>query len=82
MGNSIEQGVDQGGVAPVMAQAAREVGGWGGAIVGAKIGAGVGTLAGITTGPGAILFGIGGAAIFGTAGYIGADWVTKYIQEK
>lgn len=65
--------------APLAAETVRQVGSWGGAWAGAKIGAGLGALAGIETGPGAVLTGLGGAIIFGTAGYFGADWVADYI---
>ena len=41
------------------------------------IGAGVG----IETGPGAIITGLVGGIIFGTAGYFGADWVADHVYE-
>lgn len=68
------ESVDKGTPVPVAKQVAREAGGWAGALVGAKIGAGLGALAGIETGPGAILTGLAGGLIFGTAGYLGASW--------
>jgi RHS repeat-associated protein len=81
MGTSIDQSVQQGSFAPVAAQTIREVGGWGGAIAGAKLGGAVGTALGIETGPGAILTGLGGAIIGGTAGYFGADWVADRVHK-
>ena len=52
----------------------RQVCGWGGAIAGSEIGFAVGAACGIGPGPGALLFGLGGSIIFGTAGYFGASW--------
>ncbi|HUB10961.1 MAG TPA: LysM domain-containing protein [Acetobacteraceae bacterium] len=68
-------------VLPVAAETARVSGGWAGARVGLEIGGMVGTSVGIESGPGAIVTGAVGSLIFGTAGYFGADWVTKFIVE-
>ena len=76
-----EKSIKQSSIKPITAETIRQVGGWGGAIAGAKIGAIGGAAVGIETGPGAILTGAVGAIIFGTAGYFGADWVADYIDE-
>ncbi len=68
-------------VKPVAAETIRQVGGWGGAVAGMKVGGLVGAALGIETGPGAIITGAIGAIIFGAAGYYGADWVADYIHE-
>ncbi len=70
-----------GGVKPLSAEILRQAGGWGGAIVSAKIGTAAGTAVGIETGPGAILTGLLGRIIFGAAGYFSADWIADYIDE-
>ncbi len=64
---------------PITAETIRQVGGWGSALAGAKIGGIAGAAVGIETGPGAIVTGAVGALIFGTAGYFGADWVADYV---
>ncbi|MDR2474394.1 MAG: glycine zipper family protein, partial [Bacteroidales bacterium] len=76
-----ELSIKERSVKPIAAQTIREAGGWGMAIVGAKIGAVAGAAIGIETGPGAIITGLIGSVIFGTAGYFGADWVADYIYE-
>ncbi len=76
-----DQSIEQGSVKPVTAETIRQVGGWGGAIAGAKIGGLAGAAFGIETGPGAIITGAVGAVIFGFAGYFGADWVADHISE-
>ena len=65
---------------PLGAEAIRQVGGWGGAFVGAKIGFGIGALFGIETGPGAIVTGAIGAIVFGGFGYFGADFLADQIS--
>jgi LysM repeat protein len=66
---------------PLAAEAVRQFGGWGGAVVGAKIGFGVGAAFGIVTGPGAIVTGAIGAIVFGAIGYFAADWVADWIDD-
>lgn len=65
---------------PLAAETIRQVGGWGGALAGAKIGAVGGALFGIETGPGAILTGAAGALIFGALGYFGADLIADEVE--
>jgi hypothetical protein len=75
------QSIERGTPAPVIAQAVRTVGGWGGAWAGAKLGCVGAGLAGVETGPGAALFCIAGGAVGGLAGYFGADWIADMISE-
>lgn len=81
VGVAVDKSVKNQSSKPVMAEAVRQVGGWGGAWMGAKIGGVAGAAVGIETGPGAILTGAVGAVIFGAAGYFGADWIADYIDE-
>lgn len=76
-----EKSIKQKSLKPVTAEVIRQVGGWGGAIAGAKVGGTLGALVGIETGPGALISGAVGAVIFGAAGYFGADWIADYIDE-
>lgn len=76
-----EKSFKQNSIKPIAAETIRQVGGWGGAIAGAKIGAIGGAAIGIETGPGALITGAVGSIIFGTAGYFGADWIADYIDE-
>jgi LysM repeat protein len=75
-----ERSIDQKSFKPIGAEAIRQVGGWGGAIAGGKIGFGIGALFGIETGPGAVVTGLIGAIVFGGAGYFGADWIADRIS--
>ncbi|WP_170304313.1 glycine zipper family protein [Duganella radicis] len=68
-------------VKPISAEVIRQAGGWGGAVAGFKIGGVAGAALGIETGPGAVLTGLVGGLIFGTAGYFGADWVADHIDK-
>jgi hypothetical protein len=70
----------QGSFKPVGAEVIRQVGGWGGAFVGAKVGFAVGAMFGIETGPGAIITGAIGAVVFGALGYFGADLIADRIS--
>ena len=75
------QSIKQRSAKPIAAETVRQVGGWGSAIAGVKIGALTGTAFGLTTGPGAVITGAIGAIIFGAAGYFGADWIADHISE-
>jgi hypothetical protein len=77
---AVERSRHQNSFRPLEAEVVRQVGGWGAALGGAKIGAAVGAAFGIETGPGAILSGALGAIVFGAAGYFGADWVADHIS--
>lgn len=76
-----EKSIKNSSVQPITAEVIRQAGGWGAAMVGAKVGTAAGALVGVETGPGVILTGLVGGIIFGTAGYFGADWVADYIDE-
>jgi RHS repeat-associated protein len=60
-------------MAPIVKQGAREAGGWGGAVAGSAAGAALGAALGWETGPGAILFAMGGSLVGGYLGYQGVD---------
>jgi LysM repeat protein len=75
-----QQSIEQKSFRPLGAEAVRQVGGWGMAAAGAKIGFATGALFGIETGPGAIVTGGIGAIVFGAAGYFGADWIADHIS--
>ena len=66
---------------PLAAETIRQVGGWGGAAAGAKIGGAVGALFGIELGPGLIVTGAAGAIIFGALGYFGADLIADQVEK-
>lgn len=66
---------------PVTAEVIRQAGGWGAGMAGFKIGAIAGAAVGIETGPGALITGLIGGIIFGSAGYFGADWIADYIYK-
>ena len=68
-----------GNAKPITAELVRQAGGWGAAWAGFKIGGVVGAALGIETGPGAVISGLVGGIIVGTAGYFGADWVADHI---
>jgi hypothetical protein len=79
--DSAAQSIEQGTPRPVIAQAVRTIGSWGGAWAGAKLGCAAGGLAGVETGPGAVLTCIAGGIIGGFGGYLGADWIADMISE-
>ncbi len=80
LGYATSRSIQQNSLKPIGAETIRQVGGWGAAFAGGKIGFGVGALFGIETGPGAIATGAVGAIVFGAAGYFGADWVADHIS--
>jgi len=81
VGLAIDESVEKQSFKPIAAETIRQVGGWGAAAGGAKIGFLAGAAVGIETGPGAIVTGAIGAIVFGAAGYFGADWVADFIDE-
>lgn len=76
-----EESVKQNSVKPISVEVVKQASGWGAAMAGARIGVVAGAAVGIETGPGAIVSGAVGGIIFGTAGYLGATWLTEYIQK-
>lgn len=81
LGKTTVKSVKEESPKPLAAETIRQVGGWGGAIAGIKIGGIAGAAVGIETGPGAIITGAVGALLFGVAGYFGADWVADFIDK-
>ncbi|MFC5474646.1 glycine zipper family protein [Paraherbaspirillum soli] len=69
-------------VKPISAEVIRQAGGWAGARAGFAIGGEIGALAGIETGPGAVVTGLVGGIIFGVGGYYGASWAADHIDKK
>ena len=80
LARATDQSFAQKSFKPVGAEVVRQVGGWGGAFAGGKIGFGIGALFGIETGLGAIVTGTVGAIIFGAMGYFGADMIADQIS--
>lgn len=78
--NAAQKSYNKGSYKPLAAETVRQVGGWGGAIAGAKIGFWVGALFGIETGPGAVVTGAIGAIVFGAIGYFAADHLAGWID--
>ncbi len=79
--DATQQSIDRGDARPVIAQAIRTVGGWGGAWAGAKAGCAVGAAAGVETGPGMAITCLAGGVIGGFVGYFVADEVADAIYE-
>ncbi|AZG12319.1 glycine zipper family protein [Cupriavidus pauculus] len=82
LGNATEKSFETKSIRPISKEVVQQVGGWGGAIAGMKIGAAYGALAGIETGPGAIITGLIGGIIFGSIGYFGGGVVADQIPDK
>ncbi len=80
-GTAVNESLEQGTLAPAVAQTVRIVGGWGGAWAGAKLGCPAAAVPAIETGPGAALACIAGGFVGGVAGYFGADWLADLIAE-
>ena len=78
--DATQRSIHQKSYKPLAAEAIRQVGGWGGAFAGAKVGFGVGALFGIETGPGAIVTGAIGAIIVGGAAYYGFDLLADELS--
>ncbi|RMO12978.1 hypothetical protein ALQ47_02485 [Pseudomonas cichorii] len=77
-----DESIKQSSVKPITVEVVKQAGGWGGAMAGARVGIVVGAAVGIETGPGAFVSGAVGGIIFGIAGYLGATWLTDYLQEQ
>ncbi len=71
-----------GSVKPFAAESVRQVGGWGGATLGMRVGFSAGAAVGIELGPGAILTGAIGGLIGGAVGYFGSNWIAEYIYPR
>lgn len=75
-----ETSIKEKSIKPISREIVKQAGGWGGAMAGARIGTALGVAVGIETGPGAIITGIVGGIIFGTAGYFGASWIVDHAN--
>jgi hypothetical protein len=80
LGSASVQSVQAHSVKPISAESIRQVGGWGRAWAGMKLGFAGGAAVGIETGPGALLTGLAGGMIFGFAGYWAADKIADAIS--
>lgn len=80
LGDAFSESIEKGTPRPVLAQAVRVAGSWGGAWAGAKLMCAGGALATAETGPGAVLGCVVGGAVGGFAGYFGADWIADMIS--
>lgn len=80
--DATQRSIDRNSYKPLAAETVRQVGGWGGAIAGGKIGFWIGAAFGIETGPGAILTGAIGAVVFGAIGYFSADKLADWIEDE
>ncbi|RKH12382.1 LysM domain-containing protein [Corallococcus sp. CA053C] len=78
--DATQRSIHQKSYKPLAAESIRQVGGWGGAIAGGKLGFGVGALFGIETGPGALITGAIGAIIVGGAAYYGCDLLADQLS--
>ncbi|WP_080437069.1 hypothetical protein [Burkholderia ubonensis] len=69
-------------VRPLEKEVVRQMGGWGGAIAGARIGAVAGAMVGVETGPGTVITGLIGGIIFGAVGYLGGSFAAALIPSQ
>jgi LysM repeat protein len=76
-----QDSVHQKSFKPISKEVMRQVGGWGGTIVGAKLGAMAGAALGVELGPGAVVTGAIGAIVFGAIGYFGMDFAAQAILD-
>lgn len=66
-------------IRPIEKEVVRQIGGWGGAIAGMKMGASAGALVGLETGPGTVITGLIGGIVFGAIGYFGGAVVADEL---
>lgn len=81
LAHATEKSMHQNSANPLIAESIRQVGGWGAAWAGMKLGAAGGALLGVSTGPGAVVTGAVGSVAGGFAGYFGFDWIADHIDE-
>lgn len=82
LGVATDQSIKTKSVRPLEKEMVRQIGGWGGAVAGAKMGAAAGALVGLETGPGTIITGAIGGIIFGAIGYFGGSLVADQIPNQ
>jgi hypothetical protein len=80
LGSAGVESVQKNSVKPIAAETIRQVGGWGGAWAGMKLGFLGGAAVGIETGPGALLTGLAGGIVFGYLGYKAGDAIADKIS--
>ncbi|WP_322009308.1 glycine zipper family protein [Paraburkholderia sp. J12] len=68
-------------VRPIEKEVVRQMGGWGGAAAGLRVGVVLGAMVGIETGPGTVITGLVGGIIFGTMGYLGGSFAAARIPD-
>lgn len=66
-------------IRPIEKEVVRQIGGWGGATAGMKMGASAGALVGLETGPGTVITGLIGGIVFGAIGYFGGAVVADEL---
>ena len=81
MKKAIDRSIDAGSVRPAAAQATRSLTTWGAVWAGAEILGVGGALAGIETGPGALVTGTVGAIVGGCLGLYASNWLVTKIEE-
>jgi hypothetical protein len=79
LGLAADQSFHAKSVQPIEKEAVRQMGGWGGAIVGARMGLAAGALIGLETGPGTVITGLIGGIVFGAIGYFGGRDVADHM---
>jgi hypothetical protein len=75
-----ERSIAQQSVKPIAAEGIRQVGSWGMAWAGVKLGGAAGAVFGIETGPGAVLSAAFGGFVGGVSGYFRFDWVADHVS--
>lgn len=80
LASATEESISTSSSKPIAAELVRQVGGWGTAWAGMKLGAACGALVGIETGPGAVVTAAAGSVVGGVAGYFGFDWIADHID--
>jgi hypothetical protein len=80
LASATEESISTSSSKPIAAELVRQVGGWGSAWAGMKLGAACGAMVGIETGPGAVVTAAAGSIVGGVAGYFGFDWIADHID--
>jgi hypothetical protein len=82
LGVAADQSFHAKSVQPIAKEVVRQTGGWGGAVLGARMGSAAGVLVGLETGPGALITGLIGGLVFGSIGYFGGRMVADSMPDK
>jgi hypothetical protein len=78
--HAAQRSIAQHSAKPIGAEGIRQVGSWGMAWAGMKLGTATGVLFGIETGPGAGLSAAFGGLAGGVSGYLGFDWIADHVS--